>query len=65
VSKNENALTPEAFIKLIENAVDALVDLEGGVYPNGLTANMSGALRELRERERELELRLERNGRPA
>ena len=36
--------------KMVEKAIDALIDLEGTVYPNGLVFQVAGALTILREK---------------
>lgn len=49
----------KAHIKLVQKAIDALIDLEGVVYPNGLTSHMHGALGDLRSKESTLNFRIE------
>lgn len=40
--------------QLIQNAIDAIIELEGLVYPNGLSAELRAGLQDLRAREGKL-----------
>ena len=40
----------ERDLKLVEAAIDALIELEGVVYENGLPSSMSKSLQDLRSR---------------
>ena len=50
-----NSETAYKYQEMVQKGIDALIDMEGTVYHNGLPSELTSALRILRARERYLE----------